>query len=241
MNKSPLPLDPFENVGIPDAKTLEKLRRTAFLLSLGLPGLGQVFQKHYRRGAALFVGFSLLTLISEARWFLPLAAFLAAMEAYRGQRVSEMVPSSTSLADPDLGDMPGSQHLSDSWRKRLLRSPGPGTYRTALFGFVAVFGFCGWLGIFAPVMYPFREQAQINDQIDDLADRIRSYEVDRGELPKTLQEVLETDKTARQDDSLDPWGTAYQYSPTEDGFELRSAGRDRQMNTPDDYVYRFKE
>lgn len=62
-------------------------------------------------------------------------------------------------------------------------------------------------------------------------------EVDRlgrnaGSLPGTLAEVSDAPGIAL----VDPWGTTYRYSVTENEFEIRSAGRDSSFESDDDVV-----
>lgn len=68
------------------------------------------------------------------------------------------------------------------------------------------------------------------------------YETDNGVYPASLQALITKGsegnwngpyvKEARM--LQDSWGTAFQYAPREGGYELRSAGPDRQMGTGDD-------
>jgi hypothetical protein len=55
---------------------------------------------------------------------------------------------------------------------------------------------------------------------------------DAGSLPRTLAEVRDAPGIAL----VDPWGTMYRYSVTENEFEIRSAGRDSSFESDDDVV-----
>jgi hypothetical protein len=205
------------------ARPAPRERRIAALLSFLMPGLGQVYQHHYRRGAALFVAFSILACISDARLLLPLAAGLTAFEAYRNR----------------LGTWPSPDSLPDGWLRNVFSPREASPYRPWLYGIVGSFGFVLWFGLFAPTLYPFRYQAQLNDQTDWLADRVRTFHAEKGRLPASLKEVLHEDESPQQM-LTDPWGQEYRLIESAEQFELRSSGPDRKFDTPDDFSFRYR-
>lgn len=200
-----------------------KERRNAAILSLLLPGMGQVYQGHYRRGIALFAGFAILASITESRLLLPLAAILVAAEAFRGRRIR--LPKMTF-------DMP-------AWATALAKKEQESPYRLWIYGIVASLGFCLWIGLVIPVLYPYSVQATINDQVDELADWVRGYAAEHGSFPTKLSDAIPANARGKEG-LIDPWGTPYEYSTSSDGFEIQSAGPDKKMGTPDDYVFHFR-
>ncbi len=64
-----------------------------------------------------------------------------------------------------------------------------------------------------------------------IADRIEAFWASNGEYPSSLRQVL--GYVPR-----DPWGREIRYSPSDDGFELRSAGPDGVFASQDDIVLR---
>ena len=68
------------------------------------------------------------------------------------------------------------------------------------------------------------------------------YEVDNGVLPATLQGLMQGNGEPNWNGPyirgalpVDPWGTAFNYAKVgEKGYEIRSAGPDRQMGSADD-------
>jgi hypothetical protein len=203
--------------------TNDRERRRTALLSFLLPGMGQVYQGHYRRGVALFAAFSLLASITEARLLLPFAAVLAAAEAYRGRTIR----------------LPKMSFEMPFRVASLLRREQTSPYRPWLYGIVASLGFCLWIGLVIPFLYPYSVQATLNDQVDALADRVRGYVAEQGKYPAQLSEVLPRGAKV-QDWLVDPWGTEYGFSATKDEFEIRSAGSDKKMGTSDDYVFHYR-
>lgn len=71
---------------------------------------------------------------------------------------------------------------------------------------------------------------------------IDAYDVDNGTYPPSLQSLVARDSAPNwsgpyiQEARMlkDPWGHEFQYSPREDGCEIRSAGPDGQMGSGDD-------
>ena len=86
--------------------------------------------------------------------------------------------------------------------------------------------------------------AACRTSIQAIQTAIDTYEVDNGIYPATLQALITKGaennwngpylKDARM--TKDTWGNDYQYTPKENGYEIRSAGPDGQMGTPDDLL-----
>jgi general secretion pathway protein G len=78
--------------------------------------------------------------------------------------------------------------------------------------------------------------------IANLCTAIDKYELDTGKFPQGFQSLLKTDGAPNWKGPyikgglpVDPWGVQFQYTPKgENGYEVRSAGPDTQMNTEDD-------
>jgi general secretion pathway protein G len=71
---------------------------------------------------------------------------------------------------------------------------------------------------------------------------IQTYEIDCGTFPSSLQGLIRSSGEPNwkgpyiqgADVPVDPWGTPFGYTPKENGFEVRSAGPDKGMNSSDD-------
>ncbi len=74
-----------------------------------------------------------------------------------------------------------------------------------------------------------------------IAQAIRQYEIRNKRLPNNLEELtrFSTEQPALLEEGQlqDPWSTPYAYRPAAGGrFEIRSAGKDEQYDTWDDYT-----
>jgi hypothetical protein len=191
--------------------------RTAATLSFLLPGLGQVYQQKYFLGGLVFAIFTALNFVPSLRLLLLPAALLAAWDTLRIPPTA--VSTSASLST--------------------LAENKPQRQRLILFSIVGIFGFISWFLIFAsPLLVPFRNQIEVNEQVERLATRVRAYEARQGQTPASLAQCVSPEEA----DGLlkDPWGTLFQLQASPDGFEIRSAGPDRTFGTKDDYSYHFR-
>lgn len=189
-------------------------------LSFLMPGLGQVYQGAYARGITLFIAFILVASFRDGRIFLPFAAVLAGFEAYRPKARKEH----WSIWE---------RAFSGYWAKLFKDRSKPHKWRNPLYSISGIAGFLCWFLLFAPSIYPFEAQAQLNDTVDGLADRVREFKATKGTYPGDLTEVS-------PEGNKDPWGEVILVRPIDDGFELISKGRDKQEGTKDDFKYRFR-
>lgn len=105
------------------------------------------------------------------------------------------------------------------------------------------------IGILAAVVVPRLGKRVIQSQIAatrqsiaGIALAIDLYEVDNGLYPSSLQNLLTKGSEMNwngpyiKDGRMpqDPWGNAFQYTPREDGCEIRSAGPDGSFGSGDD-------
>lgn len=194
-------------------------------LSFLMPGLGQVYQGAYARGITLFIAFILVASFRDGRIFLPFAALLAGFEAYRPKVKKEH----WSIWE---------RAFSGYWNKFFKDRSKPHKWRMPLYSISGIAGFLCWFMLFAPSIYPFEAQAQLNDTVDTLADRVREFKVTKGKYPVDLSELVREGES--QDGVKDPWGEVILVRPSDDGFELISKGRDKQDGTRDDFKYRFR-
>lgn len=78
--------------------------------------------------------------------------------------------------------------------------------------------------------------------VSAISTAVKTYELQTGQLPNNLEDLtIETETRAallRKSKLLDPWGTPYQYTKKTGFFEIRSAGPDARMDTPDDIYSR---
>ena len=78
--------------------------------------------------------------------------------------------------------------------------------------------------------------------IANIALAVDMYEVDNGVYPPTLQSLITKGSEMNWNGPylrdgrmpIDPWGTAFSYTPKENGYEIRSAGPDAQTGSGDD-------
>lgn len=207
-----------------------KEQRAAAIFSFLLPGLGQVYQRHYSRGIGLFVAFSILACFGEARLLLPLAALLTSVEAYRNKKVSGSYDKKST----------------PRWAKWFVEQNNVRFYRKWLYSLVAGLGFILWFGLFAPVLYPNYYQVELNAQMDWLADEVREFHAKTGRFPNPLSQINESGRDLSEQSSyfpsrlVDPWGQPIQIIEVDNGFELRSSGPDKKVNTKDDFSYFYK-
>ena len=72
------------------------------------------------------------------------------------------------------------------------------------------------------------------------ASGLNTYRTMNDEYPNDFGQFIRenyTSEAQNKDMTLDPWGTPFQYAKRENGYELRSAGADKMMNTSDDVKY----
>jgi len=204
----------------------DKDKRTAGLLSFLMPGLGQVYLGHYGRGTALFLGFTLLALFSEARFLLPLAAFLAAAEAYRTKRRAAEDPVELPWG---LADEPRLKRLFGVVARPRPDSP---LRREFIYASVGTLGALGWGLLFASALAP-SYSSELNGKGRYLARRVIEFRERTGRLPPSLAEALASDEVVR-----DPWQMPFELEMTPaTGFRIRSYGPDKKRGTYDDYFF----
>ena len=84
-----------------------------------------------------------------------------------------------------------------------------------------------------------KETATAQTQLSSLATAIEAYESDNGIYPPNLKSLGGNPPSVAsyvkaQEWLLDPWNTLYSYSASSNGYDLRSAGPDRKIGSPDD-------
>ena len=129
-----------------------------------------------------------------------------------------------------------------------IRSAGA-THRNAGFTLIEVLLVVAILGMLAGVVVvSFRGRdksariAATRTSISAISLALDLYEVDNGTLPPTLQGLMQSagepnwnGPYIRGSLPIDAWGTAFNYTKVGDkGYEVRSAGPDRQMSSADD-------
>jgi len=120
-------------------------------------------------------------------------------------------------------------------------------HRTAGFTLVEVLLVVAILGILAGVVVvstrnrvPKTMIAATRMSIQGIATAVDAYEVDNGKFPASLQALVTQSSELNWNGPYlqrlpkDSWGTDFQYSARESGYEIRSAGPDAQMGSGDD-------
>lgn len=196
-----------------------KFRRLSSWYSFALPGLGQVYQGRYVVGLVFFLIFAGLAMCSSAVLWLPIVAILSGLETRRA-------------AGRQAGKTPGwAKELETRYADKLRRA------RLPFFTLVAGLGLASWAMLLGAKVLPFGAQMEVSERADWFAERVKGFRARRGVLPRTLEEVVEEKERARL---IDPWGSAFRLQPSDGGFRIDSAGRDKTFQTKDDLVYRFR-
>lgn len=130
---------------------------------------------------------------------------------------------------------------AELWRrKRPEAAPVPANkFREVFYAVVAIFGFMGWSLLFVSHVYPLHETAVVNDQVEVLADRVRTYKASHGNFPHNVEELY-SDEKQKAKEARDPWGNWYQITEDENGFMIRSLGKSKKQGVREELVYRFR-
>jgi len=107
--------------------------------------------------------------------------------------------------------------------------------RWLAFSVVAVIGLVSWTILAGPAFLPVGNLLDAKESAEGYAAAVRRC---KGELKKLPQAVSECSSPRFP---ADPWGNAFQYRVIENGFVLRSPGRDQIPETGDDFVFRYRE
>lgn len=183
------------------------------VLSLLLPGLGQLFQSRYPKAIGFFTLFAAVGWkLPHSRWLIPFIALAAGWEAFQEEKHLMAIGAAEK-----------------SIEKRRYYS----------FAAVAVVGAVSWLFYVGTFFLPIGSFLEIEGDANRIAAWVRACREHRAQYPLTLAECG-SPPPEKQYRPLDPWGGAYEYSTRSDGFEIRSWGRDKRRNTEDDFVFRFQ-
>lgn len=171
------------------------------ILSLLLPGLGQLYKKQNSRACLFFSAFLAFQLIPNTRMYLPIVLALAALEAF----------------------------LTPTPPREVNRQ------KDVYYGAVALVGLLNWSLSYFPLVHSVGYQMELNDRVPHIVKEIRECQTKEKRLAVDLAACVS--KANR----IDPWGNPMRFTlVTEGGFEIRSAGPDKFIETSDDYVYRFR-
>ena len=201
----------------------KKFRRLSEFYSFALPGLGQVYQRRYSAGAVFFFSFIAFITISPDYHLLPLLALVAGLETRRFRAASDTAGALAQLA--------WSKKFEDKYAPRLNKA------RIPIFTFVGSLGLAAWMTLFAPNLFPMQTQWKLNNQSEQLAGHVKRFRGQKGKLPVAWEACL---PEAQRKLAVDPWGTVFRLTLDVDGFEIRSAGKDKTFGTVDDFSYHFR-
>lgn len=107
--------------------------------------------------------------------------------------------------------------------------------RVTLYGSVGVIGLLAWMGVASPVFLPVGALLEVQQSADTLSKGIQRCQASLGRRPAKIADC----PSLVAERLNDPWGTAFEYLPTDRGFQLISRGRDRQLGTSDDFRFTF--
>ena len=198
----------------------------AGILSLLIPGVGQIYCREWGRGT-LFLGGAILVALMTP----PIGALLSfaiwiwsIVDAYR-------------IAKAVQGYSPGGEGpVIDINRFRLpslnLRAALP--YIGIPLAIVVVLA--------AVAAYVFTRRVLWRDptsssSIKTLVGKIKTYRAETGSYPDSLQMLVDPMDPIEKKQTLDPWGNPLIYRSSATGFELLSAGKDGRPGTEDDLTY----
>lgn len=186
------------------------------LLSLGLPGLGQLYQKRFPAAFVFFAAFlGALSGLHSSRWIATIGLFgasallwaialCAGLEALRRDRES---------SDP------------------------PSPSRGIAYLLTASCGFLFWFGEAGIGLLPYQASMRVSIDVERLVREIQLCTQKRGAPPEALERCERFSTLPR----IDPWGEPYRYVLSDsERFELASAGEDRRWGSADDRIYRFR-
>ncbi len=126
----------------------------------------------------------------------------------------------------------------DAYRTTPAEKDAVSQQKRAAFLAVGFISFLAWMSMVAMVLLPYGKQDTINRTVEYLSDGVKACARELKRLPATLDEC--GDGFAKVRRLKDPWGLAYAYRPQGEGrFEIRSAGRDGNFDTEDDFIYRY--
>ncbi|MFP4499613.1 MAG: type II secretion system major pseudopilin GspG [Candidatus Hydrogenedentota bacterium] len=99
-------------------------------------------------------------------------------------------------------------------------------------------------GAVVPVFTGRSNQARVNRAKSDIMQYlnfISAYEIDNGQYPSSLDDLVSGRRRYVRELNNDPWGNPYYYEPPSDpladDFDVFSAGPDGQPGTEDDVTY----
>ncbi len=193
----------------------------AAILSVIIPGLGQLYCRQWTRGIMFLVGALFLTIL------VPLLGILVwvwgIIDAYRTARALE------GYADTGEGPVIEINKLrfpSVDFRKALPFIGIPLGIVALLVLVVAIVTFRSGLW----------NAGGSGEGLRKLIEKIENYKAKTGSYPASLETFIDPTDPIEKKQILDPWGNLYIYRPTEKGFDLFSAGRDGQPGTTDDVL-----
>lgn len=103
------------------------------------------------------------------------------------------------------------------------------------YGAVGGIGFLAWFSLVASIVLPFGRNVHVNRDVEYIRFAFKSCYSPHA---SNNEVVLACIRNGKSSTLTDPWGTPYYFDFADGTFEIRSLGRDKQMRTEDDLVYR---
>lgn len=108
--------------------------------------------------------------------------------------------------------------------------------RRSLYAAVGMVGVLAWMGVFVPSVHGVGTQMQMNAAADRVASEVRKCQKRLKRYAVSLEECL-----LNHEQKVDVWTMPFHLRINlPDGFELQSAGPDREFHTRDDYIFHFR-
>ena len=195
----------------------------ASILSVLIPGLGQIYCRRWGRGALFFFGAFLIGGIIPPFLYIAILTW-SAIDAYG---IAKDTQGYGQAGDGPVIDI-GRPRLPSIDMRQALTYIGLPVSIVALLAIIIVFTLS---------RYGLWGDRTSGKRLEPLMAKIEAYKSTTGSYPDSLKALIDPTDPIEKKQILDLWGHPYIYRTTRGGFELLSAGKDGQPGTKDDIGY----